>query len=280
LSATSDASIARPRRIAVGVEYDGGAYSGWQQQLCANSIQTALEQALSRIADERIEIVCAGRTDAGVHAREQIAHFDTNAIRSSTAWLLGTNTELPSDISLRWARTVPDHFHARYSALARTYRYLILNSAARSALHAGRALLVHTPLDIEAMRAGAQALLGEHDFSAFRSSQCQSHSPVRRLDTLHVTRCGPWVAIDVTANAFLHHMVRNIAGLLVLIGQGRAPPPRAREQLESRQRNTGAATAAAHGLYLWQVQYPQQFGLPVDSAIIDAAAPGWPYPRS
>jgi tRNA pseudouridine38-40 synthase len=255
-------------RLAVGVEYDGTAYSGWQQQASASSIQATLEQALSRIADEPVEIICAGRTDAGVHAREQVAHFDTHAKRTSTAWLLGTNTELPRDISLNWVRGVPDHFHARYSAVTRSYRYLILNRAARSALLAGRTLLVHQPLDIQAMQAGAQWLIGEHDFSAFRSSECQSHSPVRMLHSVRVTRSGAWVAIDLTANAFLHHMVRNIAGLLILIGQGRAPPERAREQLESRQRSTGASTAAAHGLYLWQVEYPQQFGLPKDSAMI------------
>jgi len=222
--------------------------------------------------------VCAGRTDAGVHAREQVAHFDSTSVRTSSAWLLGTNTELPADVSVSWVRPVPDHFHARYSALARSYRYLILNRAARSALLAGRALLVHQPLDVEAMQAGAQWLIGEHDFSAFRSSECQSHSPVRLVRTLRVRRSGPWIAIDVTANAFLHHMVRNIAGLLIAIGQGRASSERAREQLESRQRSTGAATAAAHGLYFWHVEYPAQFGLPIDSAMIDAPVPGWPSP--
>jgi tRNA pseudouridine38-40 synthase len=257
-------------RVAVGVEYNGGAYRGWQQQSSARSVQATLEHALSGIADERVELICAGRTDSGVHAREQVAHFDTRAIRSSTAWLLGTNGALPADISVSWVRAVPDHFHARYSALTRSYRYLILNRSARSALFAGRALLVHQPLDTQAMQAGAQWLIGEHDFSAFRSSECQSHSPIRDLQSLQVTRSGPWVAIDVTANAFLHHMVRTIAGLLVSIGRGRASPELAREQLQSRQRSKGAATAAAHGLYLWKVQYPPQFGLPVDSAIIEA----------
>lgn len=265
-----------PRRVAIGVEYDGGAYSGWQQQLRAHSVQKTLESALSSIADEPVELICAGRTDAGVHAREQVAHFDTHAARSRVKWLLGTNGELPSNVSLRWVHEVPDHFHARYSALTRTYRYLILNQSARSALLAGRALLVHTPLDVEAMHAGAQWLIGEHDFSAFRSSECQSHSPTRLMRAVRVHRDGPWVTIEVTANSFLHHMVRNIAGLLVLIGQGRAPPERAREQLESRQRSTGAAKAAAHGLYLWQVEYPPAFGLPVDSAMIDTPIPGWP----
>jgi tRNA pseudouridine38-40 synthase len=255
-------------RVAIGIEYDGGAYSGWQQQAVAHSVQATLERAIGQIANEPVEVICAGRTDSGVHAREQVAHFDSRARRSSTAWLLGTNSELPADISLSWVRFVPDHFHARYSALMRSYRYLILNRAARSALHAGRALIVHQPLDIEAMRAGAQYLIGEHDFSAFRSSECQSHSSIRMLQSLQVNRSGSWVAIDVTANAYLHHMVRNISGLLVSIGQGKAPPERAREQLQSRQRSTGAATAAAHGLYLWQVEYPPQFGLPMDSAMI------------
>jgi tRNA pseudouridine38-40 synthase len=258
------------RRIALGVEYNGGAYSGWQTQSCARSIQATLERALSGIADERVDLICAGRTDSGVHAREQVVHFDTGAIRNSAAWLLGTNGALPPDISVSWVRTVPDHFHARYSALTRSYRYLILNRSARSALFAGRALLVHQPLDTRSMQAGAQWLIGEHDFSAFRSSACQSHSPVRCLQSLQVTRSGAWVVIDVTANAFLHHMVRTIAGLLVSIGRGRSPPEQARQQLLSRQRSKGAATAAAHGLYLWKVQYPPQFGLPEDSAIIEA----------
>ena len=258
-----------PKRIAVGVEYEGGAYSGWQQQLSASSVQSALERALSSVADERIELICAGRTDAGVHAREQVAHFDTVATRNSTAWLLGTNTALPPDISLRWAQGVPDHFHARYSALSRTYRYLILNQSARSALSAGRALLVHQGLDVEAMQAGAQCLIGEHDFSAFRSSECQARSPVRQLHELTLQRSGDWISIDVTANAFLHHMVRNIVGLLIAIGLQRAAPERARQQLESQQRSRGEATAAAQGLYLWQVEYPSGFGLPVDSAIMD-----------
>jgi tRNA pseudouridine38-40 synthase len=263
-------------RVAIGVEYDGRAYSGWQQQSSARSIQATLERALSHIADEPIGVICAGRTDSGVHAREQVVHFDTQALRSSTAWLLGTNAELPSDISVSWVHRVPDHFHARYSALTRSYRYLILNRSARSAMLGGRALLVHQPLDAAAMQAGAQYLVGEHDFSAFRSSECQSHSSVRNLQSVSVSRNGPWVSIDVTANAFLHHMVRNIAGLLVAIGQGRAPPERAREQLQSRQRSTGEAMAAAHGLYLWRVQYPPQFGLPMDSAMIDVWHGGGP----
>jgi tRNA pseudouridine38-40 synthase len=258
------------RRFALGIEYDGGGYSGWQVQGHAASVQAALEAALSRVADQRVALVAAGRTDAGVHAREQVAHFDTVAPRTERSWLLGANTYLSADISLRWVRAVPDHFHARYSALARSYRYLILNRSARSALAAGRALLVHQPLDVAAMQQGAQWLIGEHDFSAFRSVQCQARSPVRVLHCLQLTRHLDWITIDVRANAFLHHMVRNIVGLLLAIGQQRVAPQRAREQLESRQRASGEATAAAHGLYLWQVQYPPAFGLPADSAMIDS----------
>ncbi|MGH8232496.1 MAG: tRNA pseudouridine(38-40) synthase TruA [Steroidobacteraceae bacterium] len=263
------------RRLAVGIEYDGSAYSGWQMQTHAPSVQAALEQALGRVADTPVSLTCAGRTDAGVHARAQVAHFDTEAERSVRAWLLGANSYLPSDISLRWVSLVSQEFHARYSAQARSYRYLILNRATRSALSGGRALVVHQRLDESAMLAAGQLLLGEHDFSAFRSAECQARSPVRELRALTVTRSADWIVVDVTANAFLHHMVRNIVGLLLTIGQGRAAPERAREQLQSRQRSTGEATAAAHGLYLWRVDYAAQFGLPTDSAMIDAPILGW-----
>lgn len=263
------------RRIAIGVEYDGGGYRGWQVQSTAASVQGALEAALSRVANESVELICAGRTDSGVHGRGQIAHFDTRAVRSSRAWMLGANTYLPRDISVRWARAVPDHFHARYSALSRTYRYVILNRNVRSALAAGRALVVHKALDVAAMRQGAQWLLGEHDFSAFRSSECQARSPIRHLHSLQLHSSGDGIAIDITANAFLHHMVRNIVGLLIAIGQLRVEPERARAQLQSRTRSQGEATAAAHGLYLWQVEYPQPFGLPADSAMISDPVIAW-----
>jgi tRNA pseudouridine38-40 synthase len=257
------------RRLAVGVEYDGGPYSGWQVQSNAPSVQGLLEAALGRIANHPVETTCAGRTDAGVHARAQVAHFDTAAVRTSHAWLLGINHYLPSDISVRWVRPAPDHFHARYSARWRTYRYLILNRSARSALAAGRALLVHQPLEAALMQQAGAWLIGEHDFSAFRSSECQSHSSVRELQSVAVGRQGDWVHVDVTANAFLHHMVRNIVGLLLAVGIGRVPPERARQQIESRERSLGEATAAAHGLYLWGVDYPPEFGLPADSAIME-----------
>jgi tRNA pseudouridine38-40 synthase len=262
------------RRLAVGIEYRGEAYCGWQVQSAAASVQAALQAALGRIASHPIELIGAGRTDAGVHARGQVAHFDTEALRAARGWLLGTNACLPDDICLRWVQAVPDHFHARHSALGRTYRYLILNRGARSAFAAGRALLVHRRLDVPAMRRAGRWLLGEHDFSAFRSSECQARSPVRELRALRLRRTGDWISIEVTANAFLHHMVRNIVGLLLAVGLGRAPPERAREQLASRERSRGEATAAAHGLYLWQVEYPAEFELPADSAMM----PGQPGP--
>ena len=262
-------------RIAVGIEYDGSSYCGWQEQPGVRSVQSTVEAALARVADEPVSLICAGRTDAGVHARCQVAHFETRARRAARAWLLGTNTHLPPSVALRWAWPVPEHFHARFSATARRYRYLILNRAARPALAHGRALAVHRPLDAAAMRAAGQYLVGVHDFSAFRAAQCQARSPVRRLHCVEVERAGDWLHIDVEANAFLHHMVRNIVGLLLEVGRGDAPPWRAREQLDSRTRSTGAATAPAHGLYLWQVSYAPGFGLPADSAII--APPGLPW---
>ena len=249
-------------RIALGIEYDGTAYSGWQTQQSAPSVQQIVEAALSSVADEPVSVVCAGRTDAGVHARWQVAHFDTQAKRSLRGWTLGANTGLPRDVSVSWCRPVPAHFHARYSAEARTYRYVILNRGTRSALAEKRAAVVHRPLDSERMNAAAAVLCGEHDFSAFRSSECQAHSPVRRMEQLTVVRRGEWVVIDATANAFLHHMVRNIAGLLITVGRGDAPPGWAQEVLASRDRRQGAATAPAEGLYFWAVRYSAAFGLP------------------
>jgi len=249
-------------RIAVGVEYDGAAFAGWQSQTALRTVQQVTEQALGRIAAEPVALVCAGRTDAGVHARGQVAHFDTHAERSTRSWVLGANTELPSDVSVSWALPVPAHFHARYSATARTYRYLVLNRLARSALTARRAAWIHRALDHERMQQAAPALVGEHDFSAFRSSECQAKSPIRRLERLSVERRGDWVTIEATANAFLHHMVRNIAGLLLAVGRHEAPPEWAREVLEGRDRTRGAATAPAAGLYLLAVRYPAAFDLP------------------
>lgn len=253
-------------RIAVGLEYDGSGYAGWQSQRGSPSVQAAVEAALARVAAAPVALIGSGRTDAGVHAIGQVAHFDSEAARPMRGWVLGANTHLPPELSVQWAHAVPDHFHARYSAEWRTYRYLILNRTVRSALAAGRATLIHRPLDHERMQAAACHLTGEHDFSAFRSSECQSKSPVRRLRELTVVRSGDWVRIDATANAFLHHMVRNLAGLLIAVGQGEGPPERARELLACRDRRRGAATAPAEGLYLLTVHYPAAFALPGPAA--------------
>lgn len=253
-------------RIAVGLEYDGSAYAGWQSQRAAASIQDVTEAALARVAAAPVALVCAGRTDAGVHALRQVAHFDTAAVRSMRGWVLGANSYLPRDVSVRWAQPVPAHFHARYSAEWRTYRYFILNSRVRSALAAGRAAWIHRPLDCERMQQAARPLLGEHDFSAFRSAECQANSPVRRLRTLAVWRRGEWLCIEATANAFLHHMVRNLAGLLIAVGRGDLDPGYASEVLASRDRRRNAATAPAEGLYLWRVSYPAAFSLPDEGA--------------
>ncbi len=249
-------------RIAVGIEYDGSAFSGWQTQQSLRTVQAVLEKALGAVAAAPVSLVCAGRTDAGVHARAQVAHFDTDSERSARSWILGANSEAPPDVAVSWALPVPAHFHARYCATARVYRYLVLNRTARSALNASRAAWVRRALDEERMAAAAAALVGEHDFSAFRSAQCQAKSPVRRLMRLAVERRGDWIVIEAVANAFLHHMVRNIAGLLIAVGKGDEPPDRARTVLEGRDRTRSAATAPAAGLYLWEVRYPAAFGLP------------------
>ena len=249
-------------RIAVGLEYDGSAYAGWQTQASALSIQSVAEQAVARVADHPVSLTCAGRTDAGVHAIGQIAHFDTHATRSARAWALGANTHLPNDVCVLWAQEVAAEFHARYSATARSYRYVILNRASRPALTRQRVCWIHRPLDAERMQRAAAHLIGEHDFSAFRAAECQSRTAMRRIDAVTVVRHGEHLTIDVTANAFLHHMVRNIAGVLIEIGAGEAEPDWARTVLASRDRTTGGVTAPPGGLYLMHVAYPEHFGLP------------------
>jgi tRNA pseudouridine38-40 synthase len=259
-------------RIAVGVEYDGSAFAGWQSQQSLRTVQQALQSALGAVAAEPVSLVCAGRTDAGVHARGQVAHFDTHAERSARSWILGANSEAPPDLAVSWALPVPAHFHARYCAEARVYRYVVLNRTARSALSASRAAWVRRALDARAMAEAAALLVGEHDFSAFRSAECQAKSPVRRLTRLAVERRGDSIVIEVVANAFLHHMVRNIAGLLIAVGKGAEPPDWARTVLEGRDRTRSAATAPAAGLYLWEVRYPAAFGLPAPArdGVLDA----------
>ena len=249
-------------RIALGVEYDGKPYCGWQSQPDGLTVQDALQSVLSQIADEPIGIVAAGRTDTGVHALEQVVHFDTTAHRPLSAWVRGVNTLLPRSIAVRWAHPVPDEFHARFSAEGRSYRYLLVNRSVRSAVHAGRAGWYHLPLDLDAMREGAQHLLGEHDFSAFRAAECQAKSPVKLMYGIDIRREGDMVVFDVSANAFLHHMVRNLVGCLIYVGKGKHPPEWIGEILQQRERRLAAPTFAPDGLYLRRIQYDAKWGLP------------------
>jgi tRNA pseudouridine38-40 synthase len=254
-------------RIALGLEYDGSRYRGWQHQAHAPSVQSQLEYALSSVADHSVGVSSAGRTDAGVHAAMQVVHFDAHVERTERAWVLGANTQLESDISALWARNVPEDFHARYSAQARSYRYLILNRQSRPALERERACWVRQPLDARPMHEAAQALVGEHDFSSLRAAECQSSTPMRRLETIAVQRVEQYVTIDVTANAFLHHMVRNIAGVLIAIGVGDRPVAWCRSVLEARDRTLAGVTAPPQGLTLVGVRYPPEFGLPSESLL-------------
>lgn len=250
-------------RIVLGIEYNGSRYYGWQAQENLPTIQGCLETALSRVANEPITLFCAGRTDAGVHATGQIAHFDTQAERTSHAWIFGANTYLPDDIVLFSAFETTDHFHARHSALSRRYHYLIYNHPTPSALWASSAAFWrHSQLDELIMDRAAQALLGEHDFSSFRSSQCESKTPIREILAIHVRRKGRFVMLDIQANAFLHHMVRNIAGTLIRIGAGEYPPDYLRNILESKDRKQAFETASPSGLYLVEVRYPSEFSIP------------------
>jgi tRNA pseudouridine38-40 synthase len=249
-------------RIAIGIEYDGSAYSGWQLQQHAKSVQGELERALARVADHELRLTAAGRTDAGVHALMQVAHFDTTASRPEQAWVLGGSAECPPDLSLLWARPVSDDFHARFSALSRSYLYRIVNRRVRPALERTRAAWVRRPLDADAMQAAAQSLLGEHDFSALRSSDCQSRTPVRRVIGITVRRAADRVEIEVRANAFLHHMVRNLAGTLICVGVGDRPTDWVAELLSSRDRTRAGPTAPPQGLYFAGVDYEPRHGLP------------------
>jgi tRNA pseudouridine38-40 synthase len=249
-------------RVALGIEYDGSAFSGWQRQAHARSVQGEIERALSRVADHEVQLTAAGRTDAGVHALMQVAHFDTRAARPEQAWVRGGSSEVAADICVLWARTVPDTFHARFDALSRSYHYRILNRPVRPALDRARACWVRRPLAAEAMHAAAQVLVGEHDFSAFRAAECQSAQPVRRLIEISVARLHDVVEISVRANAFLHHMVRNIAGTLTAVGTGDQPEHWVARVLDSGDRTQAGVTAPPQGLYFAGVEYPASLALP------------------
>lgn len=250
-------------RVALGLRYDGSAYHGWQtQENELATVQQKVERALSMVANHTVSVVCAGRTDAGVHATAQVVHFDTEALRTEHAWVFGANSNLPSDIQVIWAKEVADDFHARFSATGRRYRYILLNQNIRPGILRHGVGWCHRDLDVEVMQEAASHLLGELDFSAYRGSGCQSNSTHRNMYQLNIERRGRMVIIEAHANAFLLHMVRNIAGVLLEIGAGRRPPIWAKEVLESLDRNQGSVTVSPRGLYLVDVDYPEVFQIP------------------
>jgi len=248
-------------RYVLGVEYDGSDFSGWQWQVSRRTIQAEVERALSSVANERIRLICAGRTDAGVHALEQVVHFDTTVKRDLHAWLMGGNSNLPVDVRILWVREAVDDFHARFSAIARFYRYIVLNRKMKSALHPRQMTWCYELLDADKMHQAAQYLVGNHDFSTFRAQGCQSKSPSRMVHFIDVYRQGEQVVMDISANAFLHHMVRNIAGVLIEIGASNKPLDWTKSLLEIKDRDRGGITAKPYGLYLGSVYYPEKFGI-------------------
>lgn len=250
-------------RIALGLEYEGSGFCGWQSQAGGGAVQNVLESALSIVADAPTRVVCAGRTDAGVHALAQVVHFDTEAVRPDTAWVRGVNAHLPASVAVRWAQPVSSEFHARFSARGRHYRYLLLNRPERPGLMARRVGWFHRPLDVETMAAAASLLLGEHDFSAFRSIECQAKSPVKILRRAGIVRHGDLLVFDFEASAFLHHMVRNLVGALVYVGKGAHPPVWLAELLAGRDRARAAPTFEACGLYFAGVDYDPVWRLKV-----------------
>ena len=257
-------------RFALGIEYDGSGFSGWQRlspagtQAADGSLQTALEMALSKVADARIDTVCAGRTDAGVHAQCQVVHFDTDAVRDARGWVLGTTANLPAAMAVRWCVPVADDFSARFAARSRRYRYSLLNRGTRPGLERQYLSWERMPLDADAMHQAAQALPGERDFSAFRSAQCQATHARRNLQDICVSRVDDEVVVEVQANAFLHHMVRNIVGSLIVVGRGERPAGWIAELLEGRDRSVAGPTAPAAGLLVLGPRYPRQWALPQD----------------
>ncbi len=250
-------------KIALGIEYCGTSYFGWQRQVIPNSIQEHVENALSKIADQEIKVFCAGRTDTGVHALHQVVHFETDIDRKMYSWIAGSNVNLPNDISILWAKQVDDDFHARFSATARTYRYIILNRQAKPGVNHGKVTWERQDLDEKRMQLAANSLVGQHDFTSFRTVACQANSPIRNVKRLEITRNNDYVMIEIEANAFLHHMVRNIAGVLLEIGSGNAHISWVNEILEIRDRTKSAKTAAADGLYLAMIEYPEKYDIPI-----------------
>lgn len=252
-------------RLALGIEYDGSCFYGWQTQKQEPTVQAVLEQALSRVADHPVQVMCAGRTDTGVHAFCQVAHFDTSAERSERSWVLGANTNLSDAATVIWVRRTAPEFHARVSAISRTYRYVIINRWTRPAIQRQRACWIRQPLDAEAMHQAAQSLLGENDFSAFRAMGCQASHPNRYLESIRVWREAEHVLVEVTANAFLYHMVRNIVGTLIPVGAGERPHEWVARVLASRDRTQAGPTAGANGLYFVAPRYLDHWQLPTNA---------------
>ena len=250
-------------RVVLGLSYDGQAFEGWQTQPHGRTVQDQLSKAIESIAQAPVSLTCAGRTDTGVHARQQVVHFDTDQERPLSAWVKGVNNGLPETISVQGAKRVDDQFHARFSALNRTYRYLLSDAKTPSGLLHDQVTWSSRPLDVDAMREAAAYLVGQHDFTSFRATQCQAKSPVRRIEYLHLVRRGDLIVLEVQANAFLHHMVRNIVGVLMAVGAGDKPPNWIAEVLAARDRSAGGVTAKPFGLYLVGVDYPAHFGLSV-----------------
>ena len=254
-------------KIALALEYDGHNYCGWQKQPDCNTIQSQLESALSSIANNPIQVVAAGRTDTGVHAFCQVVHFETHVVRPLTAWVRGVNARLPSDISVLWAIEVDSDFHARFSAVERTYLYYLLSRSTRPGIFHGKIVWTHYSLDLKKMRAAASFLVGEHDFSAFRSSECQAKNATRKLIRLDIRQHRNFFVFEFCANAFLHHMIRNILGNLIYIGRGKYSPEWISVLLEKRDRTLAAPTFAPDGLYLSNVRYDTKWELPVSGVI-------------
>ena len=249
-------------RWALGVSYNGQAYDGWQSQPSGRTVQDKLEAALAQFAAQPVATICAGRTDAGVHGLMQVVHFDTEVQRAEFSWVRGTNTFLPPDIAVQWARPVPDAFHSRASARARRYAYVLLESPVRPSIEAGRAGWVFRPLDQRAMEEATTHLVGEHDFTSFRASACQAKSPVKTLQPVRITRRGPYWRFDFEANAFLHHMIRNLMGCIVQVGQGLQPPGWMKDVLEAKSRDAAAPTFSPDGLYFLGPVYEDHWNLP------------------
>lgn len=256
--------IENKQRIALGVEYIGTAYSGWQSQHFDQlpTIQDKVEKAIAHVADHPVQVICAGRTDAGVHAKGQVVHFESTAIRNERNWILGINSHLPSDISVHWARQMPDDFHARFSAIARQYQYHIYNHPFRSALYYRRATWVYLPLDVTQMQKAVHYFIGEHDFSSLRAQYCQAKSPIRKIEAINIEQHEDLIILTIKANAFLHHMVRNIVGVLLPIGRGEKESKWVSEVIQARDRKAAGITAPADGLYLERVFYPDAFNVP------------------